>query len=267
MEHLPSIATIERSNVAQTRGHAFEISGRGPVSVVFETGLGADSHEWANVKSAINTCTFTYDRAGRGASERASGVRDAHALVDELHQLLKATKVAPPHILVGHSLGGLLMRVFAHRYPEDVAGLVLVDSMHEDQFELIGAAFPAPTPSEPAQLASLRSFWTGGWRSLDSTEERLDLSAIIEQGRAVTDLGDLPMRVITAGTFIHPALASPDDGERLQLLWEILQARLLRLSTGAQQKFALDCSHFVQREAPSVIAEAVLDLVRYSNRC
>ena len=259
---LRSARGVTGTNVSERSRHAFEVSGRGSPSVVFETGLGAESSEWANVKNALQTCTFTYDRAGRGASATVNGIRDAHALVDELRALLNAAEVAPPHILVGHSLGGLLMRVFADRYPDDVAGLVLVDSMHEDQFDLIGPVFPPPTLSEPAQLASLRRFWTGGWKSLASTEEHLDLPAVIEQGRAVTSLGDLPLRVITAGTFLHPALASPEDAESLQLLWEMMQARLLCLSTLAQQRFVLDCSHFVQREDPGVIVEAVFDVMR-----
>jgi pimeloyl-ACP methyl ester carboxylesterase len=243
---------------------AFACSGRGSPTVVLETGLGAESEEWTSVQKAVAgfARTFRYDRAGRGASDRAPTPRDAHAMVDELHELLRAADVSGPYVLVGQSLGGLLMRVFAKRYPAEVVGLVLVDSMHEDQFDVFGPTFPTPTPSDPPALAQIRAFWTGGWKSTDSTVERIDFVETIRQGREVTSLGELPLHVITAGTYLHMPLVPAAHREKLQGLWEGLQARFPRLSSRSTQNFVRTSGHFVQRDDPHAVVEAIRDVHR-----
>lgn len=254
----------ERTLLINGRHLSFNLCGNGSPSVVFETGLGAESEEWIAVQLAVaeHSCTVRYDRAGRGASDPARPGRDAYSMVDDLHELLRAAKVPSPYMLVGHSLGGMLTRVFAQRYPEEVAGLVLVDSMHEDQFDVFGAAFPSADQSDSPELIRLRQFWTGGWKEIDATVERIDLPEAIRQGRRVQSLGDLPLHVITAGTLLHEPTVPPRERDRLQLLWEDLQAGFLQLSSRTTQTFARDCGHFVQRERPDVIVQAILDLQR-----
>jgi pimeloyl-ACP methyl ester carboxylesterase len=250
--------------VINGRRLAFKSEGSGSPSVIFETGLGAESDEWDNVQRTVaeHLGTICYDRAGRGESEAARLGRDAYTMVDDLHELLHAARVPSPYILVGHSLGGLLTRIFAHRYRDEVAGIILVDSMHEDQFDVFGGAFPPPVPSDPPELVGLRQFWTGGWRDIDATEERIDLPAVIRQGREVDSLADLPLHVITAGSFLNGPLVPPAERQILQHKWEELQAKFLRLSTRATQTFARDCGHFIQRERPDVIVRAILELER-----
>jgi len=115
---------------------ALTCSGSGSPSVVLETGLGAESADWAAVQRGVEgfARVCRYDRAGRGASDPAPSPRTAADLADDLRYLLWAGGVPAPYVLVGHSLGGLLARVFAQRYAGEVAGIVLVDSMHERQF-------------------------------------------------------------------------------------------------------------------------------------
>ena len=107
---------------------AFASRGQGSPTVVLETGLGAESGEWAAIVRGVQTFTRVcrYDRAGRGASDCASSPRSALDMVDDLHRLLRTAEVSGPYVLVGHSFGGLLMRLYAHRYGGDVVGLVLV---------------------------------------------------------------------------------------------------------------------------------------------
>jgi pimeloyl-ACP methyl ester carboxylesterase len=178
-------------------------SGDGAPTVVLETGLGAESDEWSAVQRSIAPLVRVcrYDRAGRGASDPAARPRSAAALIADLHTLLQGADLPPPYLLVGHSFGGLLMRLFAHRHRALVAGLVLVDAMHEDQFGVFGPTFPPPRLDEPAGLAETREFWTRGWRDPRSTPEGLDLVASCEQARTIDSLGDLPPHVLTAGTF------------------------------------------------------------------
>jgi pimeloyl-ACP methyl ester carboxylesterase len=120
------------------------ILGEGSPTVIFAPGGGASTLEWARVQHPISTETRTvaYDNAGLGFSDPGPLPRTASAGVSDLRAALKAADIAPPYVLVGWSLGGLHMRLFAFRYPEEVVGMVLVDSATEHQgrrvFEVTG---------------------------------------------------------------------------------------------------------------------------------
>jgi len=103
--------------------------GDGAPPVIFDAALGGSSLSWSLVHPAVARLTraCSYDRAGFGWSEAGPLPRTAGRIADELHQLLRAAAVSPPYVLVGHSYGGLVMRLFASRHPNDVAGLVLIE--------------------------------------------------------------------------------------------------------------------------------------------
>jgi pimeloyl-ACP methyl ester carboxylesterase len=233
-------------------------------TVIFETGLGAESDEWSPIQTGIGATTLSlrYDRVGRGQSEPALGLRTAEDMVGDLHSLLRVAGVPGPYILIGHSFGGLLMRLFAHWYRDEVSALVLVDAMNETQFDVIGSALPPCAPDDPPALQSFRKFWCGGWRDPQSTAERIDFVACFEQVRDAHSLGQLPVRIISAGTAINSPLLPVHARPALQSKWNGLQSQFLRLSSDAKQSFALNSGHFVQRDAPEVIIEAITDLLR-----
>lgn len=112
----------------------------GTIPVVFENGLGSTLSEWNGVIDAIGarTTVLAYNRPGIGLSAPTDAPRDGRTVALQLHALLHALDLAPPYIVVGHSLGGLYMQYFAERYPDEVAGLVLVDATHPQQFAHIG---------------------------------------------------------------------------------------------------------------------------------
>jgi pimeloyl-ACP methyl ester carboxylesterase len=119
--------------------------GAGPVTVIFEAGLGDTGHVWRSVQSSVaDHCakTVSYTRLGYGSSSSAEGPRDAERIVAELRWRLAMSGVSPLYVLVGHSLGGLYMQYFARRFPREVQGLVLVDSMHWDQLNRVKATTP-----------------------------------------------------------------------------------------------------------------------------
>jgi pimeloyl-ACP methyl ester carboxylesterase len=130
-------------------GRLVEISGRrmhlwtvgdGVPTVVVVPALGSPGLEWARIQQtlALDTAVLLYDRAGLGWSDPGPGPRSAGRIADELHELLEAVDVRPPHLLVGHSLGGLVVRLYAARRPDAVAGVVLVDPTPEDYQRRIG---------------------------------------------------------------------------------------------------------------------------------
>ena len=118
-------------------------TGRGHPSVIFESGLGGTSLDWVRVQPEVSRFTraCSYDRAGYGWSERGPEPRHADRIAQELDRLLLHADVPPPYLLVGHSFGGLAIRLFAARKERRaVAGLVLVDATHEHQFRRLESA-------------------------------------------------------------------------------------------------------------------------------
>ena len=114
------------------------VAGTGESTVVFENGLGPPLEMWGKVQPHVSRFarTVTYDRAGVGLSEDGPSPRDGQQIARELRYALRAAGLSPPYVLVGASLGGLYIRVFAGAYPEDVSGMVLVDPTHDaDGFE------------------------------------------------------------------------------------------------------------------------------------
>jgi len=110
-----------------------QVGFQGP-TVIFEAGAGSPLESWVRVQPAVSKFarTLSYDRAGNGASPRGPTPRDGKQVASELHTLLKNANATPPYILVGHSLGGPYIRVFAGMYPNEVAGMVLVDPTQEE---------------------------------------------------------------------------------------------------------------------------------------
>jgi pimeloyl-ACP methyl ester carboxylesterase len=108
----------------------------GSPTVILEQGLGGTTAAWARVQPQVaqSTRVCAYDRAGIGWSDPGPAPRDALSMAGELHSLLQAAAVPGPYVLVGWSFGGLVIRVYAGHYPDEVAGLVLLDSSHPDQW-------------------------------------------------------------------------------------------------------------------------------------
>ena len=120
-------------------GHSMNLycSGVGSPTVVFEAGGNAPGYSWTPVQPRIAQFTRAcwYDRAGVGWSEMPAAVRTSASIADDLHELLRAAGEHAPYLFVGASVGGEYSRVYAARYPDEVAGMVLVDSSHPDQHE------------------------------------------------------------------------------------------------------------------------------------
>jgi len=106
-------------------------SGRGTPVVVLESGIAASCLNWTNIHAEVARFTrvCSYDRASLGWSDPARTPRVTSHLIDELHQLLDASNISGPYVLVGHSYGGMLVRAYAAKFPDEVAALVLVDPL------------------------------------------------------------------------------------------------------------------------------------------
>ena len=123
--------------MVDVRGYSLHINcaGQGSPTVVLDAGSGGFSAQWVRVQREVSDTTrvCAYDRAGMGWSEMGPEPRDAKQISSELHTLLKGAGIEGPFVLVGHSFGGLYTRTYAARYPDEVAGVVLVDSSSPKQ--------------------------------------------------------------------------------------------------------------------------------------
>lgn len=144
--------------VNERRMH-IHVTGEGAPTVVFESGMGASCLSWTLVQPQVAQFSraVSYDRAGHGWSDSAPEPRTARQIAQELNTLLNATGLPGPYVLVGHSFGGYVNRAYAHLYRDRVAGMVLVDSVHPDEWK-------KPTPEQSRLIeAGLRYAWIAAW--------------------------------------------------------------------------------------------------------
>ena len=179
--------------------------GSGSPTVVLEAGFAGDSSNWREVHPQLGRTTRTcaYDRAGLGNSVALPGVHDARDEINDLQRLLQSARIAPPYVLVGHSYGGLLVRLFAKAHPGEIAGVVLVDAMGRDQTRRQLALWPKS--EEPALRREVAR----------PVRDGVDLASGEALAAHVRSLGDTPVAVITAGAHddewgsAPPGLAAP----------------------------------------------------------
>lgn len=212
-----------------------QTAGQGTPSVVLESGLGGMSSAWGWVQpETARFCRVaSYDRAGLGWSGPDSAPKTASLASRRLRDALVRSNVLPPYVLVGHSMGGLFIRVFADIYPDEVAGMVLIDSVHPDQhlrstdinehmcsgFRFLKAA-PLLARLGYVRLAGLLGSWSEGLPARQAAEAEAFLSAyqhlkttrdeslawetICAEARAARELGKIPLAVVTAGSDVLP---------------------------------------------------------------
>ena len=258
--------------VFDTRLH-LDCTGAGTPTVLLEAGLGGDYLDWSLVQpllaGRLRACS--YDRAGAGFSERTGRPRDADSITEELHELVRAGNVARPFVLVGHSFGGLLSLLYARAYPEDVAGLVLLDSMHPDQFARFAAAGVA-LERDPHMVIG-RTAGSAAAYGLPQALRRqaIDL-ALADKARVfvfremsgfdassaelrAAGLPRLPSRVLVHGDSEWDA-AYPDG--RMERTWSALQGELAAALGAPPPQRVAGSGHQIALDAPASVADAVM---------
>jgi pimeloyl-ACP methyl ester carboxylesterase len=215
--------------------------GRGSPTVLLEAGYDspgtqAFAHLLAPIAETTRVCT--YDRAGTGRSDPrpdAQGLTSADQ-AEELRALLDGADIDPPYVVVAHSYGGFVARLFAAKYRDDTEGLVLIESSHEDEIEPYRRYYG----DDPA------GDWVDGGDLLD-----IDATGTALRERA-RDYGDLPLISIRAERY---------EDVLSEHLWKRTQAELASYADNGMHLMAIDSGHFVQDETPSVVLDAVRAVV------
>jgi len=268
----PPTPTPKPSGMVEVGGYElyYECSGQGTPTVILESGSGGDSTAWTAVINGIQGTTriCAYDRANLGRSDKVPGPRTYHDMTRDLQVLLEQAHIGEPYILVGHSMGGMLVRIFADQHPEDVVGIVLVDSAHPDMGDRLITCLPPESADESEKDRFLRQWFI--WMSDSSHElpfidnEMQNTLVSNRQVREVESLGDLPLMVISQAPNVpglgYPITASPEIMACLQQTWQDLQGELAGLSSNTTRLIARG-GHMIPLEQPELIVQAIIDLV------
>jgi pimeloyl-ACP methyl ester carboxylesterase len=264
------------------------IAGEGSPAVAIIPALGSSVLEWVRVLRAASaeTTVCAYDRAGLGWSDPPRSRVTVDAMADDLHALLQAAGITAPYILAGHSMGGIVARRLQARYPRDVAGMLLIDSSHEDQVRRLGRAGAL----SGVKRAARRQARILGARRLAASlglVDGLDAASLVRetvpeyaraakavslstrQRRAVVremlllgrpqgqphDIGTIPLTVLSAGSVKRQQWPMWDA-------WTQMQEELAALSSDSIHAYAVNADHNIHLDDPDVVVQAIRELVR-----
>ncbi len=288
---------FEESKLVDIGGRQLYIHCTGPKdattpTVILEGGLGCSHALWTAVQRELgkSVTVCSYDRAGYGKSDHGPKPRTSTQIATELHTLLHKAGIKGPYILAGQSSGGIHIRVFNALYPSEVAGLILVESSHEDVVERMNNSISTwDWLKEKTRIFFSNNFKTLShpiWRRENQsvpkpeafTDEEWALvqlgsrskyehfvtmldelnsfeSSCLELKQMDRNLENKPLTVITREKF--------DPGEeKFMKVWTVCQKELLNLSSNSKQMIATKSGHMIPFEQPEIIVEAVQNMLK-----
>ncbi|WP_321477894.1 alpha/beta hydrolase [uncultured Paludibaculum sp.] len=269
-----------RVDVGGYRMHMLCMGVGGP-TVVLDSGLGDYSIHWRRVQGEIAgvTRTCSYDRAGLGWSDPSPRVRTSAVIAEELHTLLHRAGIRPPYILVGHSMGGLHVRMFQRLYPSETEGMTLIDSSHPDQDGRFPPSITAAIANYQEHLRRMRLLMPFGIPRLfrwcgegnpelqpalranacrtaaihETVAESEAFNSSANEVRAAGWLGELPLVVISE----DPAKNAPEGVG----VFEAMQSDLAGLSSHSARIVAIGSGHQIHWERPDLVVSAIRAMV------
>jgi pimeloyl-ACP methyl ester carboxylesterase len=238
--------TLQKVDVG---GHSLNllIGGVGSPAVVFEGGFGIGIASWSTVQKEVAAFakTVSYDRAGLGQSDLGPKPRSAKQIATELHTALEKAGVKPPYVLVGHSLGGTFVRVFADMYPKEVVGMVLIDPSQESFNDWLNKSHPNLRRDAQAQIA----IGPEGTRA-----EAAGIAASDAQARVAKVPAEIPVTLLSA----TEDESMPADARRV---WIEKHKEWIATVPGAKHIVVEKTAHFIQAQQPKLVIDTIRQMV------
>ena len=237
-----SVLKLQKIDVG---GHGLQllIGGQGSPAVIFEGGFGAGIASWSTVQKdvAAFTQTVSYDRAGLGQSDQGPRPRSAKQIATELHAALQKSGVKPPYVMVGHSFGGIYVRVFADMYPNEVVGMVLIDPSQESFNDWLGKNQPDRVKATESEIAKAGKGVQAEFAAVDTS---------YSQARVAKVPAGIPVTLLTA----TEDESIPAEGRRI---WIEKHKEWLATVPGSKHIIVEKTTHFIQAQQPGLVIEAI----------
>ena len=267
--------------------------GKDSPTVVFESAFDPAGHlQWFNLQQEISkfATTISYDRAGLLWSERGTNLKTGKAMAEELHTLLENAGASKPYILVGHSLGGLILRSFVSKYQQDVGGVILVDSkcpneedyISDEMYTMVNQGLPSGFLKFANSVGLARLMFKGTFPDKEEynylntlmpallfksayavLEEQDQMPFLYKEANKITSFGDIPLYVLSATDSDRFDNMITDKKIKNELVYALakMQNGLLKLSTDSEQILVPNSSHYINEDQPKVIVEAIKNMI------
>ena len=288
---IPRVAWSDRVNfeppgkLIDVNGHKMHINciGNKSPTIILDSGTGGFSLEWKNIQHSLSQYVrvCAYDRAGYGWSDMGPLPRTTKRITHELHTLLQNAGIHGPYIMVGHSFGGFTAQYFARNFNNEIAGIVLIDSSHEEQVyrlpengkDVVRRSLHQDRsnmvtmyvlhehfPKEEAAVAQqLMTRWTAllTWR-----EEMANYALSSRELRDVHNkpLSGIPLVVLTRGKRVWP---ETEYGDAMEEAWTELQEELSYLSVHSTHIIAENSGHVIHLDEPELVVDAIHDVLDF----
>lgn len=266
------------------RLHA-DCRGSGPVTVLFEPGLGGSAFEWHPMLEALSSDAHVcvYDRAGYGWSDPSPYPRHARQLAQEADQMLHALDVNGPLILVAHSFGGFVARMLADRRSDDMVGMVLLDTSHEDQLDRleqldgksrmprdnsfvvsqvdIPDTLPRSIRRKIAAFSRMRKTYVALHAEMRYFRTSADQVRSAREPAVANTASDFPIVVVRRGLDLY---SQSRLGASKTAIWQSLQEDLLTLGK-ARMVVAQESGHHIHADQPQLVTDIIRQLLEENN--
>ncbi|NOQ26687.1 MAG: alpha/beta fold hydrolase [Bacteroidales bacterium] len=272
--------------------HYYKKGTEGP-TIIFESAFDPAAHlQWFVLQQEISkfATTLSYDRAGLLWSERGNNPKTGEAMAEELHALLEKANVSKPYILVGHSLGGIILRSYISKYPQDVAGVILIDSacpneedyLSDELYEMVSRGLPGGFLKFANSVGLVRQMFKGMFPDREEynylntlmptllyksayavLEEQDQMPLLHKEANKITSFGNIPLLVLTASdrdNFDHLFSDEKMKNEFVDAKVK-MQKDFLKLSSDSEQILVPNSSHYINEDQPEVIISAVQSMI------
>ena len=242
-----SVLKLQKVDVGG-HGLQFLVGGQGSPAVIFEGGFGTGIASWSTVQRDVAAFaqTVSYDRAGIGQSDPGPKPRSAKQIAAELHTALEKAGVKPPYVMVGHSFGGIYVRVFADMYPKEVVGLVLIDPSQESFNDWLVKNQPDRVKAGQSNIAKASEGVQAEFAGVDTSYAQARVAKVPE---------GIPVTILTA---------TEDDSmpAEARKLW-IEKHKEWAATVPASKHIVVDkATHFIQAQQPALVVDSIKQVLK-----